>query len=148
MASLDPVQFKVVLGKAPKQAATLHLEFQKKLVLEGLRRIVLQTPVDTGRARANWLARRGFGSERVNNAARDRSGTSAIAAGSGILDRITLPYGLISIFNNVNYITFLEQGSSQQAPSGMVGTTIPFLRRLAERAGFQNQFRFSRDLER
>jgi len=69
---------------------------------------VKKTPVDTGDARSSW------------NITEDKIDTS-------IKDKIR---GNISgkkdvyITNSINYILKLENGSSKQAPKGMVGLTI------------------------
>lgn len=100
-----------------------HLALQKKIALDLLRRIVFRTPVDTGRARGNWQVNLGRALEQ-SLAQVDKNGVVSLAQGASVISSATLPYGLITIFNNVNYITFLEGGSSRQAPSGMVSLSI------------------------
>ncbi|MDH3377781.1 MAG: HK97 gp10 family phage protein [Gammaproteobacteria bacterium] len=100
-----------------------HLKLQKRVALDLLRRIVFRTPVDTGRARGNWQVNLGRALEQSVNQL-DRAGVSTLAQGAGVINRSTNPYAIITIFNNVNYIKFLEGGSSQQAPSGMVALSI------------------------
>jgi hypothetical protein len=50
-----------------------------------------------------------------------------ILAGRAVIGRRlsgAQPYGVITLFNNVKYIRNLEDGSSQQAPLGMVKVSI------------------------
>lgn len=101
-------------------------ELQKKLVLEALTRIVQKTPVDTGRARGNWQV----SIERPSMAAldtTDRDGSRTIQKGLEAVANLP-DFSVVWISNNLEYITFLEDGSSQQAPSGMVRLTILELR--------------------
>lgn len=103
-----------------------HLALQKKIALDLLRRIVFKTPVDTGRARGNWQTNVGAaGSSAIERL--DPSGNTAISEGLGAL-AAARPFGLITIFNNVDYIRFLEMGSSRQAPAGMVSVSLAEVR--------------------
>lgn len=80
------------------------------------RRVIFSTPVDTGRARANWRAAVGgpFVKElNSTNAGEALSQAQAAVAGSK-------PGQAIYISNNVPYITRLNEGSSAQAPAGFV----------------------------
>lgn len=95
---------------------------QKKLTLEALRRIVMKTPVDTGRARGNWQVQIGEAPEDEIDRI-DKAGSSTIAEGTAIVKEV-FPYVIIHITNNVPYIIYLEEGTSKQASIGMVKTTI------------------------
>ena len=134
------------LDKAGDEAGDLSLLFQKRLALEGLKRVVNRTPVDTGRARGGWQV--GRSDSESDNGNIDGGGASTVASGLSVIDRISIPFGTIVIFNNVEYIVFLEEGSSAQAPQGMVDLTVLELKRIAEAAGFQDQFDFSVDVQR
>lgn len=108
----------------PKQAVKL----QRKVVLEALRRIVLRTPVDTGRARGNWqttISHPATGQlETV-----DKQGDDTINKGLAAIATLP-PYQVVYIANNLEYIEFLEEGSSEQAPDGMVKMTVEELRQI------------------
>jgi hypothetical protein len=99
--------------------------FQKKLVLEALKRVVLKTPVDTGRARGNWQVT--IGSPAEGQLEGTGSSDAVIARGLAVLANLQ-PYQIVWISNNVDYIEFLEHGSSKQAPEGMLALTIEELR--------------------
>lgn len=84
--------------------------------------VVLATPVDTGRARANWQV--GIGSP-VKQATdeTDPNGQPTISRnGSRISSRKA--GDTIYLSNNVAYIGYLNQGSSAQAPAGFVEQAV------------------------
>jgi len=77
-------------------------------------KIVKRTPVDTGRLRANWYAT-------IN-----RPSTMIDASGEDYSKRVKAAKLGHSVFfvNNLPYAGVIENGSSGQAPSGMVKVTI------------------------
>jgi hypothetical protein len=83
------------------------------------------TPVDTGWARANWIA---SVASPVTNPVGDPENVqeAAGAQAAGLLDVLTysLLRGPIFITNNVPYITRLNDGSSKQAAAGFVQAAI------------------------
>jgi hypothetical protein len=86
-----------------------------------VQRVVLATPVDTGRARGGWLA--GVGSAPSGQGTKDASGGSTISrAKSGMSSRTGDQ--TIYISNNVVYIGRLNAGSSAQAPSNFVAQAV------------------------
>lgn len=98
--------------------------------------VTLRTPVDTGRARASWFLIRGEDgilqavpeegfrqSSARGRTTREAAGAKAQAAAAG---RIQLG-GVIPVYtigNNVEYIEYLENGRSAQAPLGMMKLAI------------------------
>lgn len=98
------------------------LQFQQVIALEALRRIVLKTPVDTGRARGNWQPSINQPIESVVDTT-DLSGNQTISNGSATILGLK-DFGTIFISNNLPYILKLENGSSQQAANGMVALTL------------------------
>ena len=98
------------------------LALQKRIALDLLSRIVFRTPVDTGRARGNWqTALSESGGTAID--AFDKAGTATISAGASIINAAK-PFGVISLFNNVDYINSLEGGSSKRFPEGMVRVSL------------------------
>lgn len=87
----------------------------RKATLRLFRSVVLRTPVDTGRARANW---------NVSFGAADYSVTVSTNQARGLAEAekaLALPVGGITyISNGLPYIRLLEHGYSRQAPQGMV----------------------------
>lgn len=74
------------------------------------------TPVDTGRARASWNVSEEYANLAVKPESYNGSGKGAVGRISGKQDVI--------ISNNVEYIVFLEEGSSEQAPAGMTKLAV------------------------
>lgn len=118
---------KFATSHAPEALATM----QRKICLEGLKRLVEKTPVDTGRARANWQVGIGSAPEGVPYPADepytatspDGAESMAVQEGSAQIGAIKKPVACY-ITNNVEYIEELEHGHSQQAPNGMLAVTI------------------------
>jgi hypothetical protein len=113
-------KFQEAIQKFPEEAVpSTHLTLQKRITLDLLRRVVFRTPVDTGRAMGNWQVGRTATDSEVQNWGSDPNVEGALA-----LSRITKPFGVISIFNNVGYILPLENGSSKKSPRGMVKVSV------------------------
>lgn len=96
------------------------LTFYTRLSLEVLRNVVFLTPVDTGRARGNWQLTVGSPAEGQRDDFKNRDAVSEAAAVLGNLKGLDVVW----VSNNVPYIVYLERGSSQQAPAGMVAVTL------------------------
>lgn len=136
-------QFNLALAGASREVPGMHLKFQKRVAIEGLRRIVFKTPVDTGRARGSWQGA-GITNESVTGRF-DPSGSDAISRGSAAFTRIRKPFGVMFIFSNLSYIVPLEEGHSQaQAPQGMVAVTVRELAVIATVASRGIRFRTRR----
>lgn len=98
-------------------ARDLDLETEqvvRKVALDVHTRVSQKTPVDTGRARANWNVSPGTPDRSVSEST--SSQMPSLRKGDG--------EGPIYITNSLPYIGKLEDGSSTQAPSGMVATTM------------------------
>ncbi|MCP4660987.1 MAG: hypothetical protein GY856_36765 [bacterium] len=96
---------------------------QRKLALQALRGVVTRTPVDTGRARGNWQTT----TARPADDQVAGVGADPIAEGTPTITAAP-PFGVIWLSNNVPYIEVLEDGSSAQAPNGMLNLTLGELR--------------------
>lgn len=80
-------------------------------------RIILRSPVDTGRFRGNWNV-----NTRTITQETDKSGTKTIGEGTAkILSQEG--FRVTSFINNLPYAERLEYGHSKQAPQGMVRVT-------------------------
>lgn len=94
----------------------------QKVALEALNRVVMRSPVDTGRFRANWNV--SFGSPDLATTERkDKPGQETIAKGSALIDSLDR-LNQVWISNNLPYANRLENGWSKQAPAGMVALTF------------------------
>lgn len=104
----------------------------RKICYDLVTGIILKTPVDTGRARANWFTSVGSPSGNIT-ASVDPSGSSSISSAVSAISKAT--GNVLWITNNLPYIYRLEFGTyndgpktvggfSRQAPAGMVRVTI------------------------
>ena len=97
------------------------------VTLRVFRSVVLRSPVDTGRFRANW---------NVSYGAPDYTTTPRTDEARGVAEAqkaLTLAVGgVVFISNGLPYARRLEYGWSKQAPYGMVRLTV---------AGFKNMVR-------
>lgn len=92
--------------------------------------LVQRTPVDTGRARANWIL--GVGNIDLTTSNRtDKGGGSTV---SRVAAEVASARGRVFyITNALPYIQRLEDGWSKQAPAGMVSVTLAALPAAIER---------------
>ena len=96
------------------------LRVVKRAAIAADQTAVLKTPVDTGRARANWLVSFGAPDVRqVTSPGKAKAAREAVDKGRNKILGYRLGRGGIFITNSVPYITRLDNGSSAQAPSGM-----------------------------
>lgn len=114
-------QFTLDLSRIVKKAKGNTELAVRKVMLEAFTSVVRMSPVDTGRFRGNWMIGRGAPSEAQGT--EDRSGGATTAR---IVSEVTsAPLGgSIFLTNNLPYSIELENGSSTQAPAGMVGVTL------------------------
>ena len=124
----------------------------RKIAFEAFKRVILKTPVDTGRARANWGVAVGQPNMVMKVTEGDKTGTITLTkAKDGVWS--WLCQGSIFLTNNLPYIGVLEYGGypnppkvgtimkgkkfgeirsvngfSRQAPNGMVRVTVEEMR--------------------
>ena len=131
----DAADFTLQLGKVA-EVQGMRIDTVKKLLAFKLYAMIVQrTPVDTGRARAAWniavnAADTSVPPEREKtkgadgktlNSGGDLTGEEAGKNGA-LLDSDLLDP--IFITNSLDYIQYLEGGSSKQAPAGMVMLSV------------------------
>jgi hypothetical protein len=107
----------------------------QKIALELFSRVILKTPVDTGRARANWQVAIGAAPDGTLEL-EDKSGTATISAATASASGLRAG-DVIFLVNNLPYIQRLEDGYSGQSPAGMVGLSIQEFRQIADQIGFE-----------
>ena len=110
----------------------------KKVISEVFIRIVMRTPVDTGRARASWqfgvgTAPSGVAPDKEYPELKDKE-ISESQVRAAVLEEISAaPASVWFISNNLEYIEALEAGwSKKQAPAGMVSLTLREMTRQLE----------------
>jgi hypothetical protein len=114
-------QIKALSASLDKEIKSLVLE----LMLECQANIIEATPIDTGWARSNWFVVFGEGKDISYNP------NISIATAKNLQTFYLYKMlewdrdkGEIYIVNNVPYISYLNEGSSDQAPSGFVQKAI------------------------
>lgn len=119
---VDVASFKRDIEKFIEDTDDAVVKVLQATSLELGRRIILKTPVDTGRARGNWQA--GINTVPGDQlTTKDKSGASSISKVAAESSRAKVN-DAIFVINNIPYIENLESGSSTQAPQGMVRTTV------------------------
>ena len=114
----------------------------KVIAFSAFARIVFKTPVDTGRARGNWQITIGapsfdlIGDADALDAALASFGDESAQAQAVLKD--LKPFEIVFINNNVSYIEFLEDCTSDQAPEGMVVETFEELIQIFPNRGGSN----------
>ena len=117
-----------------KKAEKAVLMTYRGTALEVFGSVIRRTPVDTGRLRANWqvdLNRPAIGE--VNGTPQQ-----AVNKGRSEIGRAKASDS-IYITNNLPYAQVIEEGSSKQAPQGMVGITVRMYRRIVAAQARKNK---------
>lgn len=105
-----------------ERAKDRHDLIVQKLALDMFTRVLLRSPVDTGRFQGNWQVA-------INTIPRgtlsqtDKSGTATINKIRAASSQVKAG-DIIWLVNNLPYAIRLEYGWSQQAPAGMVRLTV------------------------
>lgn len=104
----------------------------RRVAYDAFSRVIRKTPVDLGRARANWIPLVGkIPTGTIDTL--DKSGDATIAKVAAESKNFK-PGTIFYLVNNLPYINRLENGWSQQAPSGMVQTTMVEVRSILRAA--------------
>jgi hypothetical protein len=121
-------------------------EVPRKVVFQIFKNVIDKTPVDTGRARANWQPSLGTPTTGTIEFA-DKDGSATIANMQSVL--LSLNVGdVIFLTNNLPYIRRLEEGGygdgpktvggfSRQAPAGMVALTVQEFQAVVNQVGIE-----------
>ena len=119
-------KFNAELEAASKKIHGDFKKFHRQVCLEVLKRIVLRTPVDTGRARGNWQTEIGRAASGVLSVDGSEGNMADFAISSGISKLANIPaFSVVHITNNVSYLYYLEYSRrSKQAPEGFLEITL------------------------
>jgi len=94
----------------------------RKISLDVFRRIILRSPISTGRFRGNWqVAINAIPADVLE--LDDKTGTATVAKATAKVLNVKAGE-VIDLINNLPYGPRLENGWSGQAPAGMVGITV------------------------
>lgn len=115
-------------------AAKLDLA-ARKIVLEVFSRVILRSPVASGRFRGNWQVEIGSvpsGTLELN----DKDGTATVSKAAAASMGVKAG-DVVYLANNLPYAMELEEGHSQQAPAGMVNLTAQEFSEIVEAIGIE-----------
>lgn len=120
--------FAVELKAEMDAAAKEHLTLTKVVTLQVLEGVTKLTAVDTGRARNNWQASVGAPATGevlagVGGSYGAPPSSAQYAQANGALAQLK-PFGVAYVSNNLEYISYLENGTDRMAPQPMVRPTI------------------------
>jgi len=113
--------FQARMNRRAKQVVTGTNEAKKLVAKAANQFVVLDTPVDTGEARGGWSATLGFGSDISTGL--DQGGVSTISKNNRTIDQAQ-PEQAVFLTNRIEHITALNEGHSDQAPSGFVRRAV------------------------
>ncbi len=116
--------FTLQLSEFAQKAGAAADEAVKNVALDVYGRVVLRSPVDTGRFRANW---------RISVGSLDLTTSPGVTAKPPILPG-KVAGQVIYISNNLPYARTLEYGHSKQAPQGMVRLTVAEFSSIVDKA--------------
>jgi hypothetical protein len=142
------VEFRRAISKWAPQVDADARTFARLVALKLYQKILMLTPVDTGRARGNWQMDIGRWPAGVVDAGKGKPGTNKrkrrpglrvgekkqVASADAKLNGLKLGQSIF-IGNNLPYITMLETGTSDQAPNGMVERAMNQISRQFQSAG-------------
>ena len=114
--------FSIALQGFEKKAGQKMKQTIQKISMEAFKRIIMRSPVDTGRFRANWGCSIGSPFSGISDATDKSGGATASNAAATVTGWNA--QGSVFLCNNLPYSIVLEYGHSQQAPAGMVRVTI------------------------
>lgn len=128
--------FSLQLGKFAEKVKGRQDDFVRLLVLKIYRRLVMRTPVRTGRAQNSWQINEDTPDLSTTEAAQENE-EAIIAEAMAKLKKFSAG-GVVWITNNLPYIIPLEEGHSDQAPpGGIVEITIEEFEDIVRQAGGQ-----------
>ena len=108
-------------GIAAKKIGNLR----RAIAIDALEQLIQYTPVDTGRAKGNWVASIGEPSSKYDADLKDSSGETARSTGTALIKQPNWRYKNLwtkdfYITNNTPYIGYLEDGRSKDASLGFM----------------------------
>ena len=118
------MSFSVDVAKFRDKAMRETERLRRAVCVELFRSIILDTPVDMGRARGNWQTTTGP----ANRGVIDRLDKSGAATINEMRSNLGKGDVTVTMTNNLPYIRALEYGHSSKRPEGMVRINIARVR--------------------
>jgi hypothetical protein len=121
---MTPEQFERRMGRLAARVPENADKTVRKVAMAIDQTVVMATPVDKGRARANWIAALDVPVTSPTEA-QDPSGAAAIAQAASVVGQYDGDRNSeVHITNNLPYIGPLNDGSSRQAPKNFVQQAV------------------------
>ncbi len=114
------MSFKADLGKFKQKALDSADRERRAICVELFKSVVMNTPVDTGRARGNWQMSPNVPKSNTT----DRLSPSFSTVISQEMNNVGKLGDSVHMTNNLPYIQRLEYGYSGKAPEGMVRKSV------------------------
>ena len=127
------MSFEKAVKNFEKQTLAQLQRVRRAVVLEILSGVVIRTPVDTGRARANWLVTVGKPAN-YSSLDTDKGGFATIHKAEAV--RLGQMGDVVFITNNLPYIEALNDGHSGQAERGYIQSEVQRVKNNLTRGGF------------
>lgn len=110
----------------------------RRLILEANNRMIVKSPVDTGRFKGNWMV----GNSRINFTTNDDAKSNSYGAvdnyNKAIINALKINGQTVYITNSLPYSRRLEYDSwSKQSPMGMVRVTVAELKPIMTKIGLE-----------
>jgi hypothetical protein len=117
------MSFTVDLSRIVKKAGNNVENTVRKVCIETFAKVILKSPVDTGRFRANWNYSVANYDTNTNEST-DTGGGSTVAKVTAGVAGTRIDGRPLYLVNNLPYSIRLENGYSKQAPAGMVKLSL------------------------
>jgi len=124
-------QFEIGLKKFTQETLPEDVrKLRNAVALEAHRGVVMMTPVDTGRLRANWSVTTNPKASGFDWEKKDMSGSATIAEGSAVIGTTKDPWTPISLHNGLEYAEYVNDGTPRTRAVHMVERTVARIRRM------------------
>lgn len=139
MAAQTLKQFGIKMKGKAAQIPDRADQIVRTIALAVDRTLVINTPVDTGRARANWQASLGQPATGTIGGGTGKRRAGTVAGPTAQAEAVIAQYkggpnSSIFLTNNLPYIVPLNNGHSSQQPAGFVERALDTVQRAARRA--------------
>lgn len=130
----NAAEFSRQLNQLSALAEEVYESIVQITCLQLFTRIAERNPIDTGRSRASWgISFSNDGDKQPKDFSGGESAADSIIKSKAEQFSYHIEQDRVVIYNNVEYIEHLEDGSSRQAPAGMVAVSLAeFNQNLAE----------------
>lgn len=132
---MTPSELELKFKSIGKLAADKVAQIQRAVFLDISKRVIDMTPVDTGRARSGWVGDVDKFTVDTNAIESNLSPEAATAKAMDSALKATASHKTgqdLTLGNSVEYIQYLNSGSSKQAPAGMTDVVLNSFKSVVE----------------